>query len=406
SPESVVSNATTAATPPRHARSREHSTTPARAVRRSSWSRRGNATGSARRAWVRLTCGARRTRSSAWPITCTPVVLPATTRGPSSPTTTPRGTWPRCWRGLNATAPSLCRRPPIAATLPRLRGHSVRRSLGGDADTPMRPAKLTAILTAAALLAAGALGASEAFASHNETVFFEAPGDLINVPSVRQAKTLGQLESLGVRALRVTLFWRSVAPRPNHRNRPRFNQASPAAYNWGSYDSVILKAVARHWKVLLTVSGPVPQWATPHGADKYSYPNTTDFRQFMQAVGRHYGKLVKLFSIWNEPNQPGFLRPQYVRGTLTSPAIYRGLFLAGYRGLQASGHFAGMRVLMGETSAVGAKLSVAAPLAFLRGVLCLDASYRPIGHCSKLPADGYAQHPYENSHGPFGAPPA
>ena len=73
----------------------------------------------------------------------------------------------------------------------------------------------------------------------------------------------------------------------------------------------------------------------------------------MQAVGRHYGAEVKLFSIWNEPNQPGFLRPQYVHGGSTSPAIYRGLFIAGYLGLRASGNFAGMKVLMGETSAVG-----------------------------------------------------
>ena len=51
----------------------------------------------------------------------------------------------------------------------------------------------------------------------------------------------------------------------------------------------------------------------------------------MQAVGRHYGKLVKLYSIWNEPNQPQYLRPQYVeRASSTSPTLYRSLFLAGY----------------------------------------------------------------------------
>ena len=90
--------------------------------------------------------------------------------------------------------------------------------------------------------------------------------------------------------------------------------------------------------MLLTVSGgPVPRWATPHGADQYSYPSATDFGHFMQAVGKHYGKQVKLYSIWNEPNQPQYLRPQYVNGQLVSPAIYRSLFLAGYAGLQASG---------------------------------------------------------------------
>jgi hypothetical protein len=270
----------------------------------------------------------------------------------------------------------------------------------------MRPAKLTALLTAAALLGAGALSAAPAFASHAETVFFEAPRDLQGVSATQQAAAFRQLQSLGVRALRVVLYWRAVAPSPNHRHRPSFNQANPMAYHWGSYDAVINKAVALHWKILLTVTGPVPRWATPHGEDIYSSPSTSDFALFMEAIGKRYGRQVKRFSIWNEPNQPGFLRPQYVHGKLASALIYRGLFLAGYAGLKASGNFAGMTVLMGETSSVAVKTqSVPAPLAFLRGVLCLNSSYRPLGHCARLPADGYAQHPYTSSRGPFWTPP-
>ena len=160
-----------------------------------------------------------------------------------------------------------------------------------------------------------------------------------------------------------------------------------------------------HWKVLLTVSGPVPRWATAGSRDQYTNPSAKDFQLFMQAVGRHYGKTVKLYSIWNEPNQPQYLRPQYVSGRLASPALYRSLFLAGYAGLKASGNFAGMKVLMGETSPIGVLAAgIPAPLAFMRGVLCLDGSYHPIGHCSKLPADGYAQHPYTSNLGPFWVP--
>jgi hypothetical protein len=271
----------------------------------------------------------------------------------------------------------------------------------------MRTIRLTAALaTAATLIALGAT-APQALASHNQLAFFEAPGNLLGVPATYQQKTLTQLQSLGVRALRVTLFWRNVAPKPNHKRRPRFNQANPAAYDWGEYDLLINRAVAMHWTVLLTVTGPVPRWATPHGEDRYSYPNTTDFEQFMQAVGRRYGRQVKLFSIWNEPNQPGFLRPQYVHGALTSPEVYRGLYIAGRLGLQNSGNFTHMKVLLGETSAVGIGThEVPAPLAFMRSLLCLDRRYRPVGSCAKLPADGWAQHPYANSRGPFGDPPA
>ena len=270
----------------------------------------------------------------------------------------------------------------------------------------MRRATLTALLCAAALLGSGAVAAPAALAAHNEAVFFEAPGSLLNVSPAARAKALAQLQSLGVHALRIVLYWRSVAPKPNHKHRPSFNQESPARYRWGAYDQVIDAASALHWKILLTVSGPVPDWATPRGEDRYTSPNTGEFRQFMVAIGRHYGRLVKLYSIWNEPNQPGFLRPQYTGKRLASPQVYRGLFLAGYSGLKASGNFAGMTVLMGETSPVGvASQHVPAPLAFLRGVLCLNASYKPVGHCAKLPADGYAQHPYDNARGPFGDPP-
>jgi hypothetical protein len=270
----------------------------------------------------------------------------------------------------------------------------------------MRPAKLTALLTAAALLGAAAAGPPAAFASHGETVFFEAPRDLLGAGSATQAKSLAKLQSLGVHAVRIVLYWRDVAPSPKHKQRPHFNQASPAAYHWGEYDQLINTVTALHWTVLLTVSGPVPRWATPHGEDQYSNPSATAFGQFMRAVGKHYGTKVKLFSIWNEPNQPQYLKPQYLHGRLVSATIYRGLYLAGYNGLKASGHFSGMRVLMGETSPVGVRVAgIPAPLAFLRGVLCLSSSYRPVGHCSKLPTDGYAQHPYAEAPGPFWTPP-
>ena len=112
-----------------------------------------------------------------------------------------------------------------------------------------------------------------ALATHGETVFFEAPGNLLDVSPPQRAHAFEQLESLGVHALRVVLYWRDVAPKPNHRRRPRFDQANPAAYHWGYYDQLIDAASALHWKILLTVTGPVPRWATPHGEDIYSWPS-------------------------------------------------------------------------------------------------------------------------------------
>jgi hypothetical protein len=140
-------------------------------------------------------------------------------------------------------------------------------------------------------------------------------------------------------------------------------------------------------------------------------PNPGDYGQFMQAVGREFGSYVKLYSIWNEPNQTQELEPQYLGGnpnkTLESAVIYRKLFLDGYAGLKLSGNFAGTKVLMGETSPLGVKaVDISPPLAFLRGVLCLNSHYVKARSCGMLPAAGYAQHPYDQEQGPFWKPPS
>jgi hypothetical protein len=260
------------------------------------------------------------------------------------------------------------------------------------------------VVTACCLVAALGATAAPAHASATQTTFFEAPTDLLN--AARRPAALAQMQSMGVHALRVVLYWRDVAPSPNAKARPSFDATNPASYNWGQYDALISSAQALGWQVLLTVTGPVPRWATPGGMDHLTRPDPLDYQQFMTAVGRHYGSYVKLISIWNEPNVPLYLLPQYVGGVPASPWIYRGLFEAGYAGLKASGaNFSGMKVLMGETEPVGNAINVA-PLTFLRMALCLNTSYKMLSTCSMLPAAGYAHHPYSLVKGPLYNPPS
>jgi hypothetical protein len=132
----------------------------------------------------------------------------------------------------------------------------------------------------------------------------------------------------------------------------------------------------------------------------------------MTAVARHFGSEVGLYAIWNEPNHFRFLRPQFnANGTPASPRIYRGLYQAGYAGLQAAG-IAKPKVLMGETAPGGEERvkphsgaqSAVAPLVFLREALCLNSRYRKSSTCSALPAYGYAHHAYANANGPLEKP--
>ncbi len=270
---------------------------------------------------------------------------------------------------------------------------------------PLRIRALLLVSLACVALALGAVGVSPAGASHSQALFFEAP-DLAEASGATRSKELAQLQALGVKALRVELYWHTVAPAPDSRTRPNFDATDPASYNWGGYDAVLAEAARLHWQVLLTVTSPVPKWASAGHKDLLTRPDRRQFKEFMTAVGRHYGNQVSLYAIWNEPDHPAFLRPQFnSRGTPESPRIYRGLFQAGYEGLTGAG-ISKPKVLMGETAPVGydrvnvrregkrALLHDVAPLAFLREALCLNAHYRKAGTCETLPVYGYAHHAY------------
>ncbi len=255
------------------------------------------------------------------------------------------------------------------------------------------------LLTACAGL--GALAAPAALASHSQITFFEAPRDLLNGKT--RHKAFLQLQTLGVKDLRIELHWHDVAPAANSRRRPSFNAKSPVSYNWGAYDAVIGEAQRLGWKVLLTVTSPVPKWATAAKRDLITRPEDRQFEEFMTAVGLHYGSLISWWALWNEPNIAGWLMPQWNRnGTPASPRIYRGLWQAGYAGLKAA-RLKSPQVLFGETSPFGqdhanirregTKREVA-PLAFMRAALCLNTHYRKSSTCGKLEISGYAQHPY------------
>jgi len=261
-------------------------------------------------------------------------------------------------------------------------------------------------------LLSGAAGSGQALASHGQLTYFEGSTDLL-APSTRP-HAIEQLRHLGVRALRIELSWASVAPAPRSASRPTFYATNPGSYAWGQYDALIAEAQRLQWKVLLTVTAPVPRWATSDRKAPYvTRPDQRDFQEFMTAVGRHYGSQVATFAIWNEANHPAFLRPQWNRnGTPASPRIYRGLYQAGYAGLQAAG-IAHPQMFFGETAPVGydsisvrgegssALLHDVAPLLFMRTALCLDSHYRKSGSCGPLAMSGYAHHAYTEAVSPY-----
>jgi hypothetical protein len=246
--------------------------------------------------------------------------------------------------------------------------------------------------------------APAAGASRTQSMTFEGPKDFLD-PATRTA-ALDEVAGLGVRSLRVIVSWSSVAPGSDQAVKPAFEPTDPAAYDWGEYEPLLADAKARGWNVLVTISGPVPMWATAAKRDNLTRPSPAAFAAFVTALGRRFGDQIDTWAVWNEPNQPQFLRPQFARGgQAESPKIYRSLFQAAVRGLANAGQ-GDDKVLIAETSPRGNRSRIVPPLRFLRGMLCLDATYKKRPKCGALDPDGYAHHAYTTRQGPYFVPPA
>ena len=258
----------------------------------------------------------------------------------------------------------------------------------------MRRAVLLACVAVGALLCC----AVPAQASSTQLLVFDAPRDLMDAGT--RGDALKELESLGVRSLRLVLYGNDVSPGRDGADRPSGDLAASATYDWSRYDAVIDAARERGMNVLLTLTTPGPRWAMRDREDHVSYPDAGAFGSFVEAAAKHYGERVDTWAIGNEPNHPRFLRPQYRGGRAVSPAIYRGLFRAADAALERAGQGADT-LLLGEMLPRGRRGRSVAPLAFLRGVLCLDRRYRKRSSCGRLNADGVSHHPYTTKEGPY-----
>jgi hypothetical protein len=194
-------------------------------------------------------------------------------------------------------------------------------------------------------------------------------------PAMRE-RTLDDMAALGADTVRIIVLWRDV----------------PGV--WPALDAAVDGARARGLHVLLTLTGPGPKSAsgcTPR--DGACRPDALAFAAFVAAAGARYPQVTR-WSLWNEPNIPGWLAPQRVahRGAtvLVSPALYRTLAMAGIAALRATGHGRDT-ILVGETAPVLSGTTgpparrATAPLTFVRAVLAAQPA---------LAATGWAHHAY------------
>jgi hypothetical protein len=271
-----------------------------------------------------------------------------------------------------------------------------------------------------------------------------------------------RLRDLGIDRVRLTAGWSVIAPQPDAPARPDFDDTDPAAYpaeSWLNLDRAVRDAHATGLAVMIDIAFWAPRWAT-HDDPSANGRLRTDidadaYARFAKAVATRYaggyepptptkdapapgapssaddnllGPLfgagsgrpqpaqakpepkaeplpgADVFTIWNEPNHPGFVMPQWERrggGWWPHSAdVYRAMVRAAYPAIK--GAAPASTVLIGATSSGGSSepgRSGVPPLRFIRALACVDDRWRPIttGSCTgytTLPGDGWSHHPY------------
>jgi hypothetical protein len=330
-----------------------------------------------------------------------------------------------------------------------------------------------------------AVAPARAAASATQASIFQDDNQLVYATPSHVAQTLAQLASLGVERIRVSVMWALVAPDPLSSQRPSFDATNPAAYPagaWNRYDVIVTDAKAAGIGVDFDITSPDPVWAATAPSPAFKFedysPSPSQFGQFVQAVGTRYSgsyvvptptppakppptlagiplppalggttttptpqpaplPRVDYWEIWNEPNEGGWLSPQWralphggaVIGSISakgwvpaSPVIYRRLLAAAWNALSDTGHGTDT-ILIGDTSAKGSArhgdLPAMAPVTFLRALYCVGPSDRPLTgtlaaelSCPANPyelglddpallyATGFADHPYSFTQAP------
>jgi hypothetical protein len=219
--------------------------------------------------------------------------------------------------------------------------------------------------------------------------------------------TLRRMKTMGVDFVRVTVLWNVVAQNAKYdrrgKKRKNFKPDDPSTYprgNWDRYDRLVQAGQTLGVGIYFNVTGPGPRWAhrkAPKSQKRYQRtwePKEREFFKFVKAVGRRYDGTyrdendqrkilprVGFWSIYNEPNQQGWLTPQYKRvGSQVvpwSPVMYRKLWRYGRAALDLTNH-KGDIVLIGETAPLGSGLHNPAspiyPKKFIRELFCVSPS--------------------------------
>src|SRR3954447_12151315 len=215
-------------------------------------------------------------------------------------------------------------------------------------------AKLAATLLAIVALLTGVTATSAYGAKHMEVAVQDDNVLFAGFYSTPQM-ALGLAQKLHTSRVRVNVVWSYVVGKDaKKRKAPKHIR-----YNWSGYDLLVANARPFGIKVQMVLTGPAPAWATGNHKRGVYKPKASKFKAFASAAAKHFKGKVDRYSIWNEPNYRGWLKP-----LSAGPGVYRALYVAGYNAIKKADPSA--QVLIGETSPFALRKRATAPLKFLR----------------------------------------
>jgi glycosyl hydrolase family 42 (putative beta-galactosidase) len=211
---------------------------------------------------------------------------------------------------------------------------------------------LLLLALAAALLAPSASASPYVLYGIQDDAWLEyGPGSL--------DQRIAQLDALGTDVVRVTLDWRQTEP-------------ARGQYDWSRADALLDGLHAAGIAPLVTLYGS-PAWANGGRGENWAPTSSSTFAAFARAAASRY-PFVRLWAIWNEPNQVRSLRP-------TTPAVYvQRLLNPAYTAIHAVTPRA---QVAGGVTAPDAAANGVSPVAWLQGM-----------HAAHAKLDAYAHNPY------------
>lgn len=193
-------------------------------------------------------------------------------------------------------------------------------------------------------------------ASRHAVYFGVSDPELIHQSTRVQAAQLARMKSIGITAIRMDANWDWV------------QFGGPQSFYWTQIDQEIRSAHAAGMAVDLVIDG-CPRWAALPGTSGDPAPRPASAQQFASWAGdvaRRYASLgVKLFEIWNEPNDTKFWQPK------ADPAFYTRMLADSYKAIKRVEPSA--LVMVGGLAPVTSRGGSLSAIAFLRAIYARGA---------------------------------